>query len=109
MTINIINEPSSAKYYEFVVAVPHDDGNYVFIGEFDNGYEAEKVALAFRGIIFHNLRINGYEPPMKKYRITLTHSEDIEAPNEEEAINKFNHNLDNGESVGELQVEEFDY
>ena len=63
--MDIRNMPTEAAYYEFVVAIPNDD-HYTFLGMYANGHEAEKVALEYGGIVIHNVRIQGYQPPKSK-------------------------------------------
>lgn len=92
MTINIINEPDSAKYYEFVVATPinEEEGTYLFKGMFADGFMAEKCATECNGIIFHDVRIQGYKKPEPNhYWVSITYSRQIEAESEEEAYDKF--------------------
>ena len=69
MIINIINEPETAKDYEFVVGSPIDDERtYFFQGMFKNGYDAEQCAKKCNGIVFHNVRIQGKrKSPKEKY------------------------------------------
>ena len=54
----IKNEPDYAKDYEFIVA-RKCDGEYYFWGAYENGFEAERTASEIKGVIFHNVRIQG--------------------------------------------------
>jgi len=63
--MDIRNMPAEAAYYEFVVAIPNAD-HYTFLGMYVDGHEAEKAALEFGGIVIHNVRIHGYQPPKPK-------------------------------------------
>lgn len=66
--MDIRNMPNEAAYYEFVVAIPNAD-HYTFLEMYADGHEAERVALEYGGIVIHNVRIQGYQPPKreKKY------------------------------------------
>lgn len=96
MNITIINEPDEAKNYEFVVAAPMDEENtYLFEGMFTDGFMAEKCAAECNGIIFHNVRIQGYKKPeLNHYLVTITYCRQIEAESEEEAYNKFDEEIE---------------
>lgn len=89
MTYNIINEPEEAKRYEFVVVKPLDCmEEYLFIGMYKDGFEAEQAARNNGAIIIHNVRIQGYEEPSKErhYMFSGTWYWDCYAESEEEAI-----------------------
>ena len=68
--MDIRNMPAEAAYYEFVVAIPNAN-HYTFIGMYADGHTAEKVALEYGGIVIHNVRIQGHQPPKreKKYYV----------------------------------------
>lgn len=63
--MDIRNMSAEASNYEFVVAIPNAD-HYTFLGMYANGHEAERVALEYGGIVIHNVRIHGYQPPKPK-------------------------------------------
>lgn len=63
--MDIRNMPAEASNYEFVVAIPNAN-HYTFLGMYANGHEAEKIALEYGGIVIHNVRIQGYQPPEPK-------------------------------------------
>ena len=65
--MDIRNMPAEASNYEFIVAIPNAD-HYTFIGMYADGYEAEKTALEYGGIVIHNVRIQGYQKPKKIQR-----------------------------------------
>ena len=90
--MDIRNMPAKAAYYEFVVAIPNGD-HYTFIGMYADGHEAERVALEYGGIIIHNMRIQGYQPPEPEgmyYTFSGTWSWGCWATDEDEAKDKFN-------------------
>lgn len=92
MTYNIINEPEEAKRYEFVVVKPLDCmEEYLFIGMYKDGFEAEQAARNNGAIIIHNVRIQGYEEPSKErhYTFSGTWYWDCLAESKEEAIAKW--------------------
>lgn len=66
--MDIRNMPAKAAYYEFVVAIPNAD-HYTFLGMYADGHQAERTALEYGGIVIHNVRVHGYQPPKreKKY------------------------------------------
>lgn len=57
-TLNILNMPTYANNYEFIV-VRKIDGDYWFWGAYANGFKAEEVATEIGGLIIHNVRIQG--------------------------------------------------
>lgn len=59
--IKINNKPESADHYEFVVAREFDDA-WWFWGAYKDGYKAAKAAQEINGVVFHNVRIQGYQP-----------------------------------------------
>lgn len=61
MNFTINNQPEYASHYEFIVA-RLVDGEYWFWGAYSDGYKAEQAALEIDGLIFHNIRIQGYNP-----------------------------------------------
>lgn len=63
--MDIRNMPAEATCYEFVVAIPNAD-HYTFLGMYADGHVAEKTALEYGGIVIHNVRIHGYQPPKPK-------------------------------------------
>ena len=89
--MNIRNVPAEAAYYEFVVAIPNAD-HYTFLGRYVDEHEAEKAAFEFGGIVIHNVRIHGYQPPKPKekyYIFSGMWSWGCWATNEEEARKQF--------------------
>lgn len=89
--MDIRNMPTEAANYEFVVAIPNAD-HYTFIGMYTDGYEAERTALEYGGIVIHNVRIQGYQPPQPKekyYIFSGSWSWGCLAKNEEEARKQF--------------------
>lgn len=54
----INNKPKYADDYEFIVARKVDD-KYWFYGAYSNGFQADQIASAINGVIFHNVRIQG--------------------------------------------------
>ena len=89
--MDIRNMPAEAAYYEFVVVIPNAD-HYTFIGMYADGHKAEKTALEYGGIVIHNVRIHGYQPPKPKrmyYTFSGVWSWGCWASNEEEARKKF--------------------
>lgn len=56
--IKIIGEPPWAKDYEFIVAYERE-GKYYFWEAYTNGWDADKAATECKGIVFHNVRIQG--------------------------------------------------
>jgi len=83
--MDIRNMPAEATNYEFVVAIPNAD-HYTFLGMYADGHKAENMALKCGGIVIHNVRIKGYQPPKKKHYIfSGVWSWDCWATNEEEA------------------------
>jgi hypothetical protein len=89
--MDIRNMPAEAAYYEFVVAIPNAD-HYTFIGMYADGYKAENVALEYGGIVIHNVRIQGYQPPEPKkkyYTFSGTWSWGCWATSEKEARKQF--------------------
>jgi len=88
----IRNMPDDAMDYEFIVAIPNG-GHYTFIGKYADGHEAEKAALEYGGIVIHNVRIQGYQPPEpkeKRYVFSGVWSWECWATSEEEARKQFN-------------------
>ena len=59
--MNLINAPEYADRYEFVVA-REIDNNLWFWGAYANGFKADAVAREIRGVVIHNVRIQGYQP-----------------------------------------------
>ena len=57
--MKINNMPEYANHYEFVV-VREVEGELWFYGAYRDGFKAEEVASEIRGIIVHNVRIQGY-------------------------------------------------
>jgi len=89
--MDIRNVPAEAANYEFVVVIPNAD-HYTFLGMYADWHEAEKVALEYGGIVIHNVRIHGYQPPKPKkkhYVFSGVWSWDCWATNEEEARKQF--------------------
>ncbi len=104
MTINIINEPNEARNYEFVVAAPmSEEDTYLFKGMFADGFMAEKCATECGGIIFHNVRIQGYKKPKNHYLVTISYCREIEAESEDEAYDKFD------EEIKDWDFNDFDW
>lgn len=90
--MDIRNMPAEAAYYEFVVAIPNAD-HYTFIGMYADGHKAEKIALEYSGIVIHNVRIQGYQPPKPKkqyYTFSGFWSLGCWATDIKEAYNKLN-------------------
>lgn len=117
MTYNIINEPEEAKRYEFVVAKPLDEeGTYLFIGMYRNGFEADSRARDCGAVIFHNVQIQGYqEPPKPKkyFKISRMVEDVFEANSADEAEQFFYENescgcYDSDPVITEITKEEFD-
>ena len=89
--MDIKNMPAEAFNYEFVVAIPNAD-HYTFLGMYADGHEAEKVALEYGGVVIHNVRIQGYQPPKPKekyYIFNGTWSWGCWATNEEDARKQY--------------------
>ena len=89
--MDIRNMPAEAAYYEFVVAIPNAD-HYTFIGMYADGHKAEKIALEYGGIVIHNVRIQGQQPPKPErmyYTCSGMWSWGCWAANEDEARDKF--------------------
>ena len=61
MELVIHNLPEYANHYEFIVARKVDN-EFWFYGAYKNGFKAEDIALEIGGVIFHNVRIQGYRP-----------------------------------------------
>jgi hypothetical protein len=83
--------PAEAAYYEFVVVIPNAD-HYTFIGMYADGHKAEKTALEYGGIVIHNVRIQGYQPPKPKEKYYIFSGSwywGCWAENEEEARKQF--------------------
>ena len=57
--MKINNMPEYANHYEFVV-VREVEGKLWFYGAYRDGFKAGEVASEIRGIIVHNVRIQGY-------------------------------------------------
>lgn len=109
MIIHILNEPDEAKDYEFVVAVPYGE-NFLFFGEYENGYEAEEDARKNNGIIFHNCNIQG-KIKRKNYKVSLSFEHDVTAISEDEAEKIFIEWLDNmkdADYFGAIKVKEIE-
>ena len=62
MTTEIIirNEPEYAHKYEFIVA-RLCEGEFWFYGAYADGFKAAAVAASEGGVVFHNVRIQGYK------------------------------------------------
>ena len=110
--MDIRNMPAEAAYYEFVVAIPNAD-HYTFLGMFADGYQAEKMALEYGGIVIHNVRIQGYQPPKPKrmyYTFSGTWSWGCWATDEKDARKQFDEvyieDLDIDADNFEIKVEE---
>lgn len=59
--MKINNLPEYANHYEFIVA--HEfDGEWWFWGAFRDGFRAYAAAEEIDGVVFHNVRIQGYQP-----------------------------------------------
>lgn len=87
MTINILNEPNDAKDYEFVVAVPYGT-NFLFVGKYEVGHEAEEAAQEVGGIVFHNCLIQG-KRRKKKYKVTIHIEKEVTGLDEYDAEKSF--------------------
>lgn len=57
----IKNMPEYANHYEFVVA-RKVDGDFWFYGAYRDGWKADQIAHDVGGVVFHNVRIQGYQP-----------------------------------------------
>jgi hypothetical protein len=107
MTYNIINEPEDAKRYEFVVARPLDEeGTYLFIGMYKDGFEADQKARAEGAVVFHNVRIQGYASPKPKkfYQFTGTWSWGCWAESREDAIAQFDESYSDEYDFGDYDT-----
>lgn len=91
MQMNIINEPETAKDYEFIVVQEVDNDTWLFIGAYENGFDAEEKAKSVGGVIIHNVRIQGKRKKIekKRYEFSGTWYWDCWAKNEEDAIRQF--------------------
>ena len=90
--MDITNMPAEAAYYEFVVVIPNAD-HYTFLGMYADGHQAERTALEYGGIVIHNVRVQGYQPPElkeKRYVFSGVWSWECWATSEEEARKQFN-------------------
>lgn len=109
MNITIINEPDNAKDYEFIVVTPLTDETYLFVGMFEDGLKADECATKCKGIIFHDVRIQGKrkpEPQKKYFKIRYVIEDALEAESEEEALEKFSDNQIMGYYDADPEVEE---
>ena len=92
--MDIRNMPDEAANYEFVVAMPNGD-HYTFLGMYANGHQAENEALMYGGVVIHNVRIHGYQPPTAKkrkyYSFSGSWSWGCWAESEKEARSQFEH------------------
>ena len=89
--MDIRNVPAEAANYEFVVVLPNAD-HYTFLGMYADGHEAEKTALEYGGLVIHNVRIQGHQPPKPKkmyYTFSGVWSWGCWATSEEEARRMF--------------------
>lgn len=88
----IKNMPAEAESYEFVVVIPNAD-HYTFVGMYADGHKTAKAALEYGGVVIHNVRIHGYQPPepkKKHYIFSGMWTWDCWAVNKDEAYTQFN-------------------
>lgn len=57
----INNMSENANKYEFIVA-RECDGEFWFWGAYKDGFKAASAAQEINGVVFHNVRIQGYQP-----------------------------------------------
>lgn len=60
VTTTIQNCPDYASKYEFIVA-RLCEGEFWFYGAYADGFKAAAVAESEGGVVFHNVRIQGYK------------------------------------------------
>jgi precorrin-4 methylase len=58
--INILNMSENAHKYEFIVA-RLCEGDFWFYGAYKDGFRADAAAREVNGVVFHNVRIQGYK------------------------------------------------
>lgn len=57
----INNMSADAEKYEFIVARMYD-GEFWYWGAYKDGFRAAEAAQEINGVVFHNVKIQGYHP-----------------------------------------------